>query len=198
MCGLSWPLGVAGGVLVAGRAGGGRGRGVGGKVHSCQLWRVCGRVLSVEAFSAHGTRVMLGGDKDRRDTEEAEPELPRQRPAPTGPCTHLLQPRNDTVVVKEVIAGQLPDRLLHAVVLLADRTLQTSTCTNRKPHAVCGGSSRAGACRSWRCWCDGSSVNRLTHVPTCSSVMEMAGKLFILSLSAGGGPVFSNWFNNCT
>lgn len=31
---------------------------------------------------------------------------------------------------------------------------------------------------------------------TCSCVMEMVGKLFILSLSAGGGPVFSNWFNN--
>lgn len=31
---------------------------------------------------------------------------------------------------------------------------------------------------------------------TCSSVMEIVGKFFILSLSAGGGPVFSNWFNN--
>lgn len=34
------------------------------------------------------------------------------------------------------------------------------------------------------------------NVPTCSSVMEMVGNVFILSLSAGGGPVFSNWFSN--
>lgn len=30
----------------------------------------------------------------------------------------------------------------------------------------------------------------------CSCVMDIVGKLLILSLSAGGGPVFSNWFNN--
>lgn len=41
-----------------------------------------------------------------------------------------------------------------------------------------------------------SSVDRFTDLPTCSSVMEMVGKLLILSLSAGGGPEFSNWFSN--
>lgn len=34
-------------------------------------------------------------------------------------CTHLLQPRYDTVIVKQVIAGQLSDALLHAVVFFA-------------------------------------------------------------------------------
>lgn len=34
------------------------------------------------------------------------------------------------------------------------------------------------------------------NLPTCSSVTCTVGRLFILSLSAGGGPVFSNWFNN--
>lgn len=38
-------------------------------------------------------------------------------------CTHLLQPRYDTVIVKQVIAGQLSDALLHAVVLFAYWTL---------------------------------------------------------------------------
>lgn len=42
-----------------------------------------------------------------------------------------------------------------------------------------------------------NNERRVTHIPTCASVMEMVGKLFIRSLSAGGGPVFSNWFNNC-
>lgn len=32
--------------------------------------------------------------------------------------------------------------------------------------------------------------------PTWSSVICTVGRLFILSRSAGGGPVFSNWFNN--
>lgn len=42
-----------------------------------------------------------------------------------------------------------------------------------------------------QCW-TGFSANS----PTCSSVISTAGRFLIFSLSAGGGPVFSNWFSN--
>lgn len=53
IAGWTWRLGGGGG----GR-GGGRGRGR-GKVHPWKFWRVRGCVLSAQAFSAHGTSVML-------------------------------------------------------------------------------------------------------------------------------------------
>lgn len=93
-------------------------------------------------------------------------------------ATHLLQPGHNAAIVEEVVTGQLADLLTQCVVVLTHWALQ------------------AGACRTGsQCHARDTPTLPLSPQggsPTCSSVTGMVGRVWIFSLSAGGGPVFSN------